>query len=593
MKLTTVPSRFVAGLFVPAFVALIASTTPASAIPDLDPPPWLPLPFLYSKGHQNPSPQELYGHVIAVDFAPWDTVKAWDGDSYGFVNDGAAPGGLVFGLAANATLAPSGTYVTAAPGKPRLVYSFPNPHGLPTHRLTGSNPFGAMATGQDGNIYGRTVFGGAFGNGVLFKVDRTGRYQTLHHLEKHGQPAGLIVAQNGDVYSATTADSSAEVSWVFRLSKDGSYKNIPVANGLQMQALVETVNHDILLATVTSAGPAGALWRLNGNDEFEQIATLTDAPSKLLALPNGHVLCLTRGSILEVTPAGATSVAHQFVSATEGTEPKFLEIYGTFGFIGSTSTGGGNRGGTYFFMKPDYTGFRVNWDLTRAQPGQLNGPFTTWMDRVFPARAVADADNRAPIAKDDVVSVTALKSQTPLAPKQAVVRVLDNDADADKDALTITSVGTPAHGFATVDPTSRVITYTATESPAQNDSFTYAIADGQGGTATAYVIVRANPAGRYTGQVVTDDPAGTAAGSLALNVGADRTVNGRLQMDGRTYAFTGRANDANQVAAVFANTVSINSLGIQLTLQPNGAGYAISADIQKNGVPLVAACAKQ
>lgn len=591
MKQTTVPSRFVAGLFVPTLVALVASTVPASAIPDFDPPPWLPVPFLYSRSQPTASPQEIYGHVIAQDFAPWDTVKAWDGSCYGFVNDGAAPGGLVFALAEEGQFNAS-TGVGFAPGKPRLVYSFPNPRGLPTHRLTGSRPTGAMAVGQDGNIYGRTAEGGAFGNGLLFKVDRTGRYQTLHHLEKHGVPNGLIVTQSGDIYSATTADAAADVGWVFRLSKDGSSKNIPVASG-QMKALAETANHDILLATISLSSPLGAVWRLNENDEFEPIATLTDAPRKLLALANGNVLCLTSQAIVEITPAGATSVAHQFVSATEGTEPNFLEVYSSYGFIGSTSTGGDSHGGTYFFMKPDYSDFRVNWNLAPVQPGQFNGPITTWMDRVFPARAVSDRDNHAPIAKDDVLSVSALKAKTPGTPRQAVVRVLDNDADADKHPLTITSVGTPAHGFATIDPTSRVITYTANASPAQNDIFSYTVSDVSGGTATAYVIVRANPAGRYTGQVVTDDSAGTAAGTLALNVGADRTITGRLQMDGRTYQFTGRANDANQVAAVFANTVSANSLGIQLTLQPNGAGYTIRAAIQKNDVPFVAACTKQ
>jgi len=587
MKQTTVPSRFVAGLFVPTLVALVASTQPASAIPDFDPPPWLPVPFLYSKSQPTASPQELYGHVIAVDFAPWDSVKAWDGSCYGFVNDGSAPGGLIYALAEEGFNSPTGVG-SYAPGKPRLVYTFPSPRGLPTHRLSGSRPAGGMATGQDGNIYGCAAVGGAFGNGLLFKVDRTGRYQALHHLEKPGDPSALLVAQSGDIYSGTRATGGDFVDWVLRLSKDGSYKNIPVTSG-GVKALAETANHDLLLATSSP----NKVWRLNENDEFEQLATLTDEPRKLLALPNGNVLCLTSQAIVEITPAGATSVAHQFVSATEGTEPNFLEIYGAYGFIGSTSTGGGSHGGTFFLMNPDYSNFRTNWNLAQAHPGQLNGPITTWMDHVFPARAVSDRDNHAPIAKDDVLSVNALKGNTPTAPKQAVIRVLDNDADADKHPLTITSVGTPAHGFATIDPTSRVITYTANASPAQNDIFSYSISDVSGGTATAYVIVRANPAGRYTGQVVTDNQAGIAAGTLALNVGADRTVTGRLQMDGRTYSFTGRANDANQVAAVFANTVSTNSLGIQLTLQPNGAGYTIGADIQKNGVPFVAACAKQ
>jgi len=66
--------------------------------------------------------------------------------------------------------------------------------------------------------------------------------------------------------------------------------------------------------------------------------------------------------------------------------------------------------------------------------------------------------------------------------------VRDNDTDPDGDALTITAVGTPAHGSAVINGNG-TITYTPVANYSGADSFTYTITDAHGATDTATVSV--------------------------------------------------------------------------------------------------------
>jgi outer membrane protein OmpA-like peptidoglycan-associated protein len=88
--------------------------------------------------------------------------------------------------------------------------------------------------------------------------------------------------------------------------------------------------------------------------------------------------------------------------------------------------------------------------------------------------------NRPPVAANDAFTV-------PFNSSGNVFDVLANDSDPDGDPLTITGVGTPAHGTAVV--AAGKVSYTAASGYSGTDTFTYAIADGKGGTASAIVTV--------------------------------------------------------------------------------------------------------
>ena len=87
--------------------------------------------------------------------------------------------------------------------------------------------------------------------------------------------------------------------------------------------------------------------------------------------------------------------------------------------------------------------------------------------------------NRAPIAGDDTESTKKGKAVS--------IKVLENDADPDHDALTIAGVTAAAHGTAVTS--GGTITYTPASGYTGTDTFTYTVSDGRGGTDVATVTI--------------------------------------------------------------------------------------------------------
>ncbi|ELS02123.1 hypothetical protein Xen7305DRAFT_00018340, partial [Xenococcus sp. PCC 7305] len=97
--------------------------------------------------------------------------------------------------------------------------------------------------------------------------------------------------------------------------------------------------------------------------------------------------------------------------------------------------------------------------------------------------------NDDPIANDDADTTD---ENTP-----ATTAVLDNDSDPDEDSLTVTSATDGANGTTVVNADNS-ITYTPEEDFSGTDTYSYTIADGNGGTATANVEI--------TVESINDDP---------------------------------------------------------------------------------------
>jgi VCBS repeat-containing protein len=97
--------------------------------------------------------------------------------------------------------------------------------------------------------------------------------------------------------------------------------------------------------------------------------------------------------------------------------------------------------------------------------------------------------NDAPVAVDEAVTTP---ENTPV-----VIAVLANDTDVDGDSLDIASLTQPAHG-AVANNGHGTLTYTPATNFTGEDSFTYTVADGQGGSAIGKVTVTVTPAGEVT-----------------------------------------------------------------------------------------------
>lgn len=149
--------------------------------------------------------------------------------------------------------------------------------------------------------------------------------------------------------------------------------------------------------------------------------------------------------------------------------------------------------------------------------------------------------NEAPVAVDDAVTTD---EDNPY-----VGDVLANDTDGDGDALAATIAGAPTHGTVVLAP-GGTFTYTPDADWQGTDAFTYAVADGQGGSDTATVTVTVtsvNDAPSATGgtatssgglaangTVVASDPEGD---SLTYSIAAG-PIGGTVVLNGSTGSYT-------------------------------------------------------
>lgn len=185
------------------------------------------------------------------------------------------------------------------------------------------------------------------------------------------------------------------------------------------------------------------------------------------------------------------------VSITAGTT--YVASYHSNGHY--TSTGN-------YFAAP-----RLNGPLTA--PAGNNGVYTYGADNLFPTSTYgatnywvdvlyspASGANRPPLAAND--SGLSATQNSPLSiPASAL---LANDTDPDGDALTITGVSNGAGGAASFDAPTSTITFTPDSGYTGPASFTYAISDGRGGTASASASLDVNAASESIVSLFSSNP---------------------------------------------------------------------------------------
>jgi uncharacterized protein (TIGR03382 family) len=170
------------------------------------------------------------------------------------------------------------------------------------------------------------------------------------------------------------------------------------------------------------------------------------------------------------------------------------------------------------------------------------------------------AVNDPPTAVNDAVSVPRNSGAT-------VLNVLANDSSAPDtlETLTVTAVTQPANGSVTFTPTG--VSFTPAANFTGPTSFTYTISDGNGGTATATVVVdvtqvNAPPTANNDSFTVAEDSAATALDVLANDTtapdaGETLTIASVTQPANGSVTFTG-ANVRFTPVANFNGTTAFN-----------------------------------
>ena len=244
----------------------------------------------------------------------------------------------------------------------------------------GWEPLAGVILGTDGNFYGTTMSGGAYGEGTVFKVTPDGFLTTLHSFAgSDGQDpqSGLVQGEDGNFYGVTWGGGIGAYGVVFKITSTGQFTvlhqfcSFPnCGDGFQPQdSLIQGTDGNFYGTTYHGGasfdGP-GTVFRVSPTGEFSVLHQFCAqwscadgaAPSaSLVQATNGNFYGTTQrggimtscnpfgcGTIFEITLAGQFTTLHDFCSEAhcdDGTKPYGGLTQGSDGNLyGITSTGG-------------------------------------------------------------------------------------------------------------------------------------------------------------------------------------------------------------------------------------------------------------
>jgi uncharacterized repeat protein (TIGR03803 family) len=197
-------------------------------------------------------------------------IQATNGNYYGTTYDGGKnEAGVVFEVARTGELSD--------------VYSFCPQPGC----VDGQNPWSSLVLGSDGNLYGTTLGGGAYGWGTIYKITIGGKLTTLYSFCPAGgsctdgeAPVGLAQASNGNLYGTTNGGGAEHVGTVFEISKTGKFKSLysfcsktNCVDGSQpWSGLIQAANGNLYGTTYYGgANGAGTVYEITPGGEFKTL----------------------------------------------------------------------------------------------------------------------------------------------------------------------------------------------------------------------------------------------------------------------------------------------------------------------------------
>jgi uncharacterized repeat protein (TIGR03803 family) len=334
-------------------------------------------------------------------------VQATNGNYYGTTYQGGKNNaGVVF-------------KVTPA-GKLSDIYSFCSQPNC----TDGENPWSALVLGTDGNFYGTTNIGGAYGSGTIFRMTLGGKLTTLYSFCPAGgacndgqYPVGLVQASNGNFYG-TTADSgpNQQTGTIFEITPARKFKLLYsfcsksncADGGYPLSGPMQSSNGNLYGTTgLGGAHGAGVVYEITTSGLFKTLysfcaqANCADGSSPfggLIQGSNGNLYGTTEyggangyGVVFEITSTNQLIILHSF-DETDGAYPVSGLVQASDGnFYGTTDAGGAADGaGTiyeitaagvfsslYSFCIPaGCTGYYPGYTLAQATNGALIGATT-------------------------------------------------------------------------------------------------------------------------------------------------------------------------------------------------------------------------
>ena len=264
-----------------------------------------------------------------------------------------------FGNGAVYKLSPAGVM-------PIVLYSF-------TGGADGKYPNDGLISDAEGNLYGTTGIGGAFGEGVVFKITPSGEETVLYSFTggaDGGEPWGrLLQDSQGNFYGATYVGGS-RFGVVFMLSpsgvltvlhtftggSDGGHPNgdfIADAQG-NLYSTTPSIPRSVhgTVYKITQQGVLTVLHTFSGSDGFDpRSGVIMDASGNLYGTTwTGGAF--GDGVVFELTANGTLTVLHSF-SGSDGSMPAGGLVFdGQGNLYGTAAYGGASNNGVVFKLAP-------------------------------------------------------------------------------------------------------------------------------------------------------------------------------------------------------------------------------------------------
>jgi len=233
-----------------------------------------------------------------------------------------------------------------------------------------SNPSGGLVQGPDGNFYGTTQFGGAYGYGSVFRVTPTGAMTDLVDFNgaNGAYPfAGLVSDTNGNFYGTTqyggTSDYGDGYGSVFRVTTNGVLTTLAGLNpriGANPQANLVWGSDGKLYGTACNGGAygKGTVFQITTNGLWTTLCSFASTnganpASSVLLSQDGNIYGTTQsgstgfGAVYCLTPSGTLSTLGSFDYLYNGAVPLSALVEDAAGNLyGTASAGGGGGAGS-------------------------------------------------------------------------------------------------------------------------------------------------------------------------------------------------------------------------------------------------------
>lgn len=250
----------------------------------------------------------------------------------------------------------------------------------------GANPAAGVIRDSAGNLYGTTFQGGAWGQGVVYKVDPAGHQSVLYTFTggvDGGNPAaGVIRDSAGNLYGTTAyggaAQGTAGSGVVYKLDTAGQETVLHTftggADGKWPFSGVILDSEGNLYGTTNSGGAAaspcdsgcGVVYKLNASGQETVLYSFTGPPDG--AGPYAGVIRDSAGNLYGTTFAGGTGAGIVYKVDTSGQETVLYTFTGTtdgmWPYAGVILDSAGNLYGTT--QRGGATGYGVVYKLDTA-----------------------------------------------------------------------------------------------------------------------------------------------------------------------------------------------------------------------------------